>query len=267
MLENKKDWLLLLMIECEAVAVEFEQSFVAHFRELGAHGAAVNGEIVGELLAIEGDGKACGPGAHAFGGEIAGELGAGGAGGEQAELLHEDAIFVGEHVEQILHDEAVEGAGVGADGEHAPRLEECDDAVADADDICQHGPAGGRNVGFAEEIPWREVGDDGVVAPVIVALDVQLSFEHDGDLRKLLALTENGFAFFVGASLSLQTVEHTGDVVGIDAAKERGLLQLKQMIFFHGISFLVGNTTASLSPSYYTGTRKSRTGSENDRGE
>lgn len=54
MLENKRDWLLLLMIECEAVAVEFEQSFVAHFRELGAHGAAVDGEIVGELLAIEG---------------------------------------------------------------------------------------------------------------------------------------------------------------------------------------------------------------------
>ena len=82
MLENKKDWLLLLMIECEAVAVEFEQSFVAHFRELGAHGAAVNGEIVGELLAIEGDGEACGPGAHAFGGEIAGELGTSGTGGE-----------------------------------------------------------------------------------------------------------------------------------------------------------------------------------------
>ena len=78
-----------------------EQPFVPQTAELLREGAAVDREIVGELLAIEGDGKTGAAHFAGAGGEIEEQLLPGGALGEAEDLLGEGDVFLREDERQV----------------------------------------------------------------------------------------------------------------------------------------------------------------------
>ena len=91
-----------------------DQSLIPKLGELCRHGAAVDKQIIGQLLTVKGNGETGSPLTQGTCGEKAEKLFACGAAGKVLQLLGERDILLGKYADQIADQAGMEATGAGA---------------------------------------------------------------------------------------------------------------------------------------------------------
>ena len=123
----------------------------------------------------------------------------------------------------MFRDEVVEDAPTRTAGDDLVDVEKEDCALLggdDADLTCLRR----TRQGLGEAPADGDLGDQGAIAPEVVAGDVDPSLEHDAQLTGIIPLLDDGTIASEVAGPPLQAVEELGDLISLGSSEERGCL-------------------------------------------
>lgn len=163
---------------------------IAHFAKLFGERAAVEVEIIGEGLTVEGDRKGTAPGLSRLVREVEQQPTPDGLGAGAEDALRQGKVFVEGDVEKIVVQHLLPAALRVGCAEQAVEVEEQHLRVLVGDGVYHH-RLGTIGVGLGEDLPGRDVAQDTLVAPEVDVLDVDTAGQNDAQLMHRFAGAEN----------------------------------------------------------------------------
>ena len=219
---------------------EAKHAFVAHPAELRAHGAAVDGEEIRELLPVERDREGIAPRLLRHQRKVAHQLLARGALLDMAELRDEAQVRLRQGEKQVADDLIVERARGGAGRQHPFRVEEDNGRVLYRDDVVHYRLP--HEIRLPEELPDSDPGDYAPVAPVIVRLHEERAVDEHRNALDHFPLAEHEFAFLVTLFLRAEAGEHPADLFLAHVREKLRSFQNINVFFHKKLAFVVNTT-------------------------
>ena len=97
------------------------------------------------------------------------------------DLPAQQQVLLGHHLQKIFYQSVVEAAGVGADREHLPALQQQHPAVGRGIAADGHDIHIGTGIGLRENIPRLCQGQKRPLPIVVIPDDPDIAFQHDAD--------------------------------------------------------------------------------------
>lgn len=194
-----------------------------HLAQLVRHGAAVNAQVIRQLLAVEGDIERPAAVLGRLKRQVAEQPTPDALGAGVHDAPGQAQAFSGGNGEHIADQPVMEATGVGADGEHA--------IGAQKQHLCwlsshraDHQPlAGQAGVVFRKDLPCAHPIQNAAVAPEIIILDGYAAGEHHAHGSDGLPLPADELAPLIGFRCRLQAAQHAFDILRRDAPEQIGL--------------------------------------------
>ena len=155
----------------EVVFVEVDETFGAHFTELVGEGTAVEVEIVGQLLAVEGDVEFRTSFLAGLGLEVGEDPAADVFGGGVEAAIGQLQILTPGYKEQVGDKGWIPCGFLNSGGLHLAQTQKKNSAVAAGNDIYHQRFVLEQGIGFCKDLVGTDMGEDVAVSLVIDALD------------------------------------------------------------------------------------------------
>ena len=207
------------------IALDRDETVFLHFAELVAHRAAVDIQIVGELLAVEGDLKFAAAPLDRFVGQEGQQAAADRLGTRQDTPAREVQILARGDEEQIADQLVVEAAGILTDMQHAGDIQKQNFGVLGGDHAVHQRFPRHAGVGFREHLPGVDMIENAFVAPDVVDLDGNAARKDKPDGADHITCVIDHRALGIAPGLRLQAAQHLFNLLGGSAAKENGICQ------------------------------------------
>lgn len=213
------------------VAVNGDDAIPLHLAQLVGHSAAVNAQVIRQLLTVEGDIECPAAVLCCLKGQIAEQPAPDALGAGVQDAPGQAQAFPGGDGEHIADQPVMEAAGVGADGEHALGVQK-----QYRRRLCGNGAdhqlfAGQAGVVFRKDLPCAYLIQNAAVAPDIIILDGYAAGEHHAHGGDGLSLPADELAPLIGFRCRLQAAQHALDILRRDAPEQIGLGQKKRIHF------------------------------------
>ena len=210
------------LVEDKVVPVRLQKPLPAHFAQFIGQGAAVHIQVVGQLLAAEGDVEF----QPALLGRLEGEIGEkpapDGFGGGVEDAPGEGQIFVGGNGQQIGHQTAVMGALTEALVEHPSHIQPQNLRRLRGHHAHHHGLLGQGGVGLSKDVSRTQMVQHTLVAPYVVALHRHPAGQKQPHGPGGLPGMENHAALGIAPFLRPQTGQHLADLLQTVSMEEGG---------------------------------------------
>lgn len=203
---------------------KIQQALLPQPAERGGHGAAFDAEVVGQLLPIEGDGKAVAPGEGGLLRQVGEQLFAGRAPGKVTEAAAEQQVFVRQHGQHVFDQLRVAGTALAAGGYHPAVVEQQDRALRGRlhGDGQRHPAARRAGESFGEEVARHEFRNDRPGPRDVLPEHLRPAGEQDADPVGGLACEQDHLPRDKAFSTRVQAAEHLYKPIRADPRKERG---------------------------------------------
>ena len=172
----------------KAVLFKGQQALVPHLAQLLGEGAAVQIEVVGQLLPVERDLELQTAAAGGLCGKVGQQTAPHGLGGGAEDALRKAQVFAHGHREQVAQQLFVHRAGCAAG--KGGNVHEQHFALFGGHGVHHHHVAAQR-VGLGKGLPGRNAAQDALTAPQVEIFDVDGAAQHHAQSMHLLSGMKN----------------------------------------------------------------------------
>ena len=209
-----------------------QNTFPLHLAQFIGHGAAVNAQIVGKLLPVEGDRKAVAAAAFGLLRKIGEQPAPNGFGRGVQTAAGKSEVFLGRDLQEVLNQFVVVGAGALTGGDQLPCVQEQNAALLAGDYGHHQRLSRDAGIGLRKKLARIHMTENGLVSPQIVDLNVDAAGKHQPHILHTFPDVQDRVPFSVLVLIRPQAGKHLPGLLRTRAPEQCGVRQKYKIHFF-----------------------------------